>query len=423
MSVPLAPAIALSPASLSPVAAQRAADDRDALGSGDRLVLIIEEEASFAATLLEVAHDSGLKGVVAPDGNAGFVQALALQPNAIILDLKLPDVDGWVLLDLLKHHQRTRHIPVNVVSLEGQTHRSLYMGAVGVLHRGDAREVLRQTLLRTRDLLEREARVLLVADRDELRRARIEESLRGAGVEIASAALGREVIEALRARHFDCVVLGPELGDMSATQLLRAVADSAAVTRTPFVVYESHALGGAQQAELARLAELLVLKQAPTPRALLEEIAMFLHQALASLPAGSRSLLASRSSDPGLANRRVLIVDDDVRNVFALTGALEQSGMSVVTAENGNEGIEILKSSPGIEAVLMDIMMPGLDGYDTIRIIRGHEQFRDLPIIAVTAKAMKGDREKCIAAGASDYIAKPVNVEQLTSLLRVWLNR
>ena len=397
-------------------------DDREKLAPDDRVVLIIEEDPDLAATLLEVAREHGFKGIVAAGGNSGFAQALALQPDAITLDLTLPDVDGWVVLDLLKHNLRTRHIPVSVVSLREQTHRSLHMGAVAVVHKGDTREALQQALLKTRSLLEREAKVLLVADGDEARRAEIEESLRGVDVQITSAADGRQALAALRGSHYDCVVLGPELGDMSATDLLRTVAESGAVTEMPFVVYETDSLGGSEHAELGRLAEVLVLKKAATRKAMLEEIALFLHQTLNNLPPASRSLLMARGSDRGLANRKILIVDDDVRNVFALTGALEQCGMTVLTAEDGREGIEILQATTGVEAVLMDIMMPGLDGYDTIRIIRECAEFRELPIIAVTAKAMKGDREKCIDAGASDYIAKPVNVEQLTSLLRVWLN-
>jgi signal transduction histidine kinase/DNA-binding response OmpR family regulator len=399
------------------------ADDRESLGPDDRVLLIVEEDARFATTLLEVAREQGFKGVVAGDGNTGFAQALAMQPDAIALDLKLPDADGWMVLDLLKHNAKTRHIPVTVVSLKEQTQRSLQMGAVAVMHKEATREVLQQALAKTRSLLEREARMLLVADRDAARRADIDESLRGTGVAITSTGLGREALAALQTTAFDCVILGPELGDMSAVQLLRTVAESAAVTEMPFVVCETGSLGGLENAELARLAEILVLKKAPTRKAMLEEAALFLHQTLSGLPDDSRSLLGARGSDRGLVNRKVLIVDDDVRNVFALTGALEQHGMTVLNAEDGREGIEVLQENPDVEGVLMDIMMPGLDGYDTIRIIRGLEQFKELPIIAVTAKAMKGDREKCIAAGASDYIAKPVNVEQLASLLRVWLNR
>jgi signal transduction histidine kinase/DNA-binding response OmpR family regulator/HAMP domain-containing protein len=417
------PGIAREPAPAAPAPAVRADDDRDNLRPGDRVLLIIEDDARFAATLLEVAREHGFKAVVAGDGNTGFAQALALQPDAIALDLKLPDADGWMVLDLLKHNSKTRHIPVSVVSLKEHTHRSLHMGAVAVMHKGDTREVLQQALAKTRSLLERESKVLLLADGDAARRADIEGSLRSAGVAITSTGLGREALAALRTARFDCVVLGPELGDMSTVQLLRTIAESGAVTEMPFVVCEADGPGGREQAELGKLAEILVLKKVPTRKAMLEEAALFLHQTLGGLPDGSRSLLGARGSDRGLVNRKVLIVDDDVRNVFALTGALEQHGMTVFNAEDGREGIEVLQENPDIEAVLMDIMMPGLDGYDTIRIIRGLEQFKELPIIAVTAKAMKGDREKCIAAGASDYIAKPVNVEQLASLLRVWLNR
>ena len=406
---------------VAPVA--RPDDDRDSLGPDDRVLLIIEDDARFAATLLEVAREHGFKGVVAGDGNTGFAQALALQPSAIALDLKLPDADGWMVLDLLKHNAKTRHIPVSVVSLKEHTHRSLHMGAVAVMHKGDAREVLQQALAKTRGLLERESKVLLLVDGDDTRRAAIEASLCGEAVAITSTARGEDALEALRKARFDCVVLGPELADMSSVELLKTVAESAAVTEMPFVICDTDSLGGRDNAELGRLAEILVLKKAPTHKAMLEETALFLHQALSGLPDSSRSLLGARGSDRGLVNRKILIVDDDVRNVFALTGALEQHGMTVLNAEDGREGIEVLQENPDIEAVLMDIMMPGLDGYDTIRIIRGLEQFRELPIIAVTAKAMKGDREKCIAAGASDYIAKPVNVEQLASLLRVWLNR
>jgi CheY-like chemotaxis protein len=413
--------IAAAAAPAVPVA--RVDDDRDSVGPDDRVLLIIEDDARFAATLLEVAREHGFKGVVAGDGNTGFAQALALQPAAITLDLKLPDADGWMVLDLLKHNAKTRHIPVSVVSLKEHTHRSLHMGAVAVMHKGATREVLQEALAKTRSLLERESKVLLLADRDAARRADIEAGLRGAGVAITSTALGREALAALRTTQFDCVVLGPELGDMSSVQLLRTVAESAAVTEMPFVVCGTDSLGGLENAELGRLAEILVLKKAPTRKAMLEEAALFLHQTLSGLPDDSRSLLGARGSDRGLVNRKILIVDDDVRNVFALTGALEQHGMTVLNAEDGKEGIEVLQENPDVEAVLMDIMMPGLDGYDTIRIVRGLEQFKELPIIAVTAKAMKGDREKCIAAGASDYIAKPVNVEQLASLLRVWLNR
>jgi CheY-like chemotaxis protein len=282
---------------------------------------------------------------------------------------------------------------------------------------------LREALAKTHGLIERDVKTLLIADGHDTRRAHIVEALSGEGVLITEASNGKQALEDLSNNRFDCVVLGPRLKDMSTIALLKTIAESTAVAEMPFVIYETKNLEVAEQDNLRKLAEIVVLKKAPTPEAVLQETTLFLHQALGNLPAEKRKIVASRQVDLQLANRKVLIVDDDVRNIFALTGALEQSGMTVFNAENGKEGIEVLKTTPGIDIVLMDIMMPELDGYDTIRIIRAQDKLKHLPIIAVTAKAMKEDREKCIEAGASDYIAKPVNVEQLGSLMRIWLNQ
>jgi len=401
----------------------RTLDDRDNIVPGDRVVLIVESDTRFAATLFDLAKEHGFKGVIASDGGAALALAQALRPNAITLALKLPDVDGWVVLERLKHSAQTRHIPVSMVSLEDQTGESLHLGAVAVVRKESASEALQEALLKMRSVIERDARALLLADGDEARRSGVEESLRRAGVQVTSASLGTGVLEALRAAPFDCVLLGPALSDMSAIELLRRIAASEAITEMQFVIYGTESLGGSEQQDSRKLAEVLVMKKGPTRTAMLEQIMLFLRYALRSLQPTGRTLTGSREVAPGPASRKILLVDDDVRNVFALTCALEQCGMTVLNAEGGEEGLEILKSVPDIDMVLMDIMMPELDGYDTIRIIRGHEQFKNLPIIAVTAKAMKGDRRKCLEAGASDYIAKPVNVEQLTSLLRVWLNQ
>jgi len=397
-------------------------DDRDSIHPGDRVLLIVEDDTKFALTLLDVAHDNGFKGVIALDGNAALILAGDLQPDAITLDLKLPEVDGWVVIDLLKHGADTRHIPVSVISVDEQMRDCLHMGAIDVVQKPAARETLREALLKTRSLIERDVKTLLVADGDDTRRAGLVEALGAEAVKLVTADTGKQALAELRAQRFDCVVLGPRLKDMTAIALLKAVAESSTVKEMPFVFYETESLAGAEQDKLRKLAEIVVLKRAPTPAAVLEETTLFLHQALTSLPPDKRKVLAARRSDSRLGGRKVLIVDDDVRNLFALTGALEQAGMSVLNAENGKEAIEVLTKTPAIDMILMDIMMPELDGYDTIRIIRGMEQFKDLPVVAVTAKAMKEDREKCIEAGASDYIAKPVNVEQLMSLMRVWLN-
>jgi len=398
-------------------------DDRDEIHPGDRVLLIVEDDAKFARTLLQIARASGFKGVVALSGTTALTLARDLQPDAITLDLKLPEVDGWVVLDLLKHSADTRHIPVSVISVDDRMHKCLHMGAIGIVQKSAARETLQEALMKTRKLIERDVRTLLVVDGDAARRAGIIEALGGEAVRITTAGTGKQALAELRDHPFDCVVLGPRLMDMTAIALLKTVAECETVTQMPFVIYETEDLEGAEQDDLRKLAGIVVLKKAPTPEAVLEETALFLHQALSSLPAEKREMLASRRADPRLAGRKALIVDDDVRNLFALAGALEQCGMSVFSAENGKESIEVLKNTPGIDVVLMDIMMPELDGYDTIRIIRGQERFKDLPIIAVTAKAMKEDREKCIEVGASDYIAKPVNVEQLMSLMRIWLSR
>ena len=398
-------------------------DDRDAIEAGDRVLLLVEEESRFAETQLQVARELGFKAIVAPDGGAGLELAQTLLPDGILLDLKLPDLDGWVLLDLLKHNVQTRHIPVSLVSVQDPPHKGLQRGALTVVRRSAGRAALREALLKTRELLERKGRALLIADGDAERRAEVAGALASEDIEVSFASGAEETLEFLRTRRFDCVLLAPRIRETAAPALLRTISADSALCSTPFVIYGAQSLEAAEQDELRHLLDRIVLRTPPTRKALLEEITLFLHRSTMSLPQTSRTLIASREADRDLANRKVLIVDDDVRNLFALTGALEQYGMSVLNAENGKEAIELLKSVRDVEMVLMDIMMPELDGYDTIRIIRGHEEFKDLPIIAVTAKAMKGDREKCIDAGASDYIAKPVNVEQLTSLLRVWLNR
>src|SRR5438874_3406067 len=398
-------------------------DDRDDIEPGDHVVLIIEGDAAFAGTVLDIAHERGFKAVIAPDGGAGLALAQALRPDTITLNLKLPDVDGWTVLERLKRTAHTRHIPVTLVSLADHTHDSVHLAAVAMVSREEAREALQEALLRTRDVTGRDATALLVADGDEARRADVEWYLRREGVRVDSAALGAEALQAVRSAAYDCVLLGPELGDMGPIELLKRLVESEAIAEMPFVIYGTEGLGGPEQEELRRLAEVLLLKRGPTRKAMLDEITLFLKHTLGTHRAAGHERAAPPEIQQGLANRKVLIVDDDVRNVFALTGALEQCGMTVLNAESGKEGVEILKSEPDVELVLMDIMMPELDGYDTIRIIRGYPQFRTLPIIALTAKAMKGDREKCLEAGASDYIAKPVNVEPLTSLLRVWLNQ
>ena len=403
-------------------AQSRVSDDRDDIQPGDRVVLIVEDDARFASTLLEVVRESGFKGVVALDAGAALGLVRELAPNAITLDLKLPDMDGWAVLDLLKRNPETRHIPVSVISVEDRVHKCLQMGALQAVRKPAAREALQEMLAKTRKIIEYEIRRLIVVDGNEAERASIAEALRGEGVEISVYAEGRQALDALRKSRFDCMVLGPALRDMTAVDFIKKIVHSKTAPDLPFVMYQADGVDGSDRGRLGKVAEVVVLKSAPTLEAVLEETTLFLHQTVDDLPTDKRQLLVDGyKATPELAGKKVLIVDDDIRNIFALTGALEQHGMTVLDAENGKDGIETLKNNSDVDIVLMDVMMPELDGYDTIRVIRGLEEFRSLPIIAVTAKAMKGDREKCIEAGASDYISKPVNIEQLLSLMRVRL--
>ena len=399
-------------------------DDREDIRPDDRVVLIVEDDARFASALLDVVRESGFKGVIALDGARALELVRELAPDTITLDLRLPDIDGWALLDQLKHDPETRHIPVNVISGSDSAQRCFHMGALGVVQKPAAKEVLQEALARTRDFIEREVKTLLVANGDDTLRAGIAEALHDNGIRITEVESGKKALEALQRSRYDCVVVGPSLADMSAIELLRKFARVQRANEIPIVMYAAEDLSRGEQDKLRRLAEIVVLKKAGTPEAVLEQTTLFLHQAVGNLPPKTRRLLAQRArSAPELAGKKALIVDDDIRNIFALTSVLEQQGMVVYNAENGKDGIEVLTNTADIDAVLMDIMMPELDGYDTIRIIRGLDEYKDLPIIAITARAMKGDREKCIEAGASDYIAKPVNMEQMMSLLRVWLTR
>ncbi|HEU0290864.1 MAG TPA: response regulator, partial [Burkholderiales bacterium] len=399
-------------------------DDHDTIQAGDRVVLIVEDDAKYATALLDLARESGFKGVIALNASTALTLVKEVMPDAITLDLRLPDMDGWAVLDLLKHDPETRHIPVNVISVTDHLHRCFHMGALGVVHKSAAKEVLQEALARTRKFVEREIKTLLVAHSDRTQRESVIGALAGDGLRITEVDSGKKALEALHKGRFDCMVVGPGLLDMSTTELLKKLAKGQKAAQIPIVMFGEEGLSSSDRDSLRKLAEIIVLKNVSTPEAVLEEATLFLHHAVASLPRQARDALSQRrKSAKELSGKKALIVDDDIRNIFALTSVLEHHGMNVLHAENGKDGIEMLKNHSDVDVVLMDIMMPELDGYDTMRIVRKLEPFRDLPIIAITARAMMGDREKCIEAGASDYLAKPVNTEQLVSLLRVWITR
>jgi CheY-like chemotaxis protein len=340
-----------------------------------------------------------------------------------MLDIMLPVMDGWTVLDRLKHDPQTRHIPVQIMTVMEEQLRGLHLGAIAYLQKPVTSEALTQALTDLKNFIERSVKNLLVVQNDELQRRSIVDLIGNTDVCTIAVGTGEEALAALRSNSFDCVVLDLELPDISGFELIEQIKQASA-GKIPMLIYTPKQLDKNAETELKRLAETTVIKYVRSPESLLNEIALFLHRIQASLPDSQRQMLEQLySSESFLAGKKVLIVDDDVRNIFALTSMLERYQMDIKYAENGRDGIAVLQNTPDIDVVLMDIMMPEMDGYETMQAIRNIEQFRTLPIIALTAKAMKGDREKCIAAGASDYISKPVDTEKLVSLLRVWLYR
>ncbi|MEO5573827.1 MAG: HAMP domain-containing protein [Gammaproteobacteria bacterium] len=401
-------------------------DDRDVLLPDDRILLIIENDVKFVPIMIDLAHEKGFKAVVALRGHAALAIAKKYRPDAITLDIRLPDIDGWAVLDLLKHDALTRHIPVHVISVEEQRQKGLQMGAFGYLEKPADKESLLAALSGIRDFVDRRVKKLLVVEDDEVQQNNIIELIGNGDVETTAVSTGKAALELLHKadNHYDCIVVDLKLPDMRGIELIEKIRKSKVVANLPVIVYTAKDLTRKEETQIKKLAETIIIKDVKSPERLLDETALFLHRAMENMPEAKRRVLKQlHQTDPVLAGKKVLVVDDDIRNIFSLTSVLEQQLMEVVYAENGKDGIQMLKDTADVGIVLMDVMMPEMDGYDTIRLIRSLENFATLPIIALTAKAMKGDRDKCIEAGASDYIAKPVDIDQLLSLLRVWLYR
>ncbi len=399
-------------------------DDREEVEPGDRVLLIIEDDETFARTLLGLARERGFKGLVATAGAQGLELAKGAKPDAITLDLRLPDMDGWVLLDQLKHAPETRHIPVHIISGADEERRGLELGAISFLQKPVTSEAVQEALGSIQAFLERRVKQLLVIEDDELQRRSIIDLIGNNDVHTSAVGSGAEGLAALDNHVFDCLVLDLKLPDMSGLDVIRAIKERPHLRRLPIVVYTGKELEKEEEAAIRQLADTIIVKDVCSPERLLDETALFLHRVESKLPPPKREMLRRvAQTDPALVGRKVLVVDDDVRNIFALTALLEQHEMRVVYAENGREALRKLEMEPGVDIVLMDIMMPEMDGYEATRQIRSLGKYARLPVIALTAKAMKGDREKCIEAGASDYITKPVDPDQLISLLRVWLYR
>ena len=415
-------------------AASPAADDRQIIRRGDRVLLVIEDDEVFGRVLLDLVREHGFRGVVAKTGAQGLQFARTLQPHAITLDLRLPDMDGFVVLDQLKHNESTRHIPVHVISAADDAGRGLQYGAIAFLQKPVSGEALEEAMHRIEGFLERQVKHLLVVEDDDRQRASMVDLIGvDEDVNIVGVDSGEAAIQALSEQTFDCMVLDLKLPGMSGLELIQRVKDNEAWRRTPIIVYTGKELTREEDTELRRLTDTIIVKDVKSPERLLDETALFLHRVESKLPSNKRQMLRRLSeTDPALRGKRVLVVDDDARNLFAITTILEQHEMLVTYAENGQQALDRLaqasdaadaEGQSGFDIVLMDIMMPEMDGYEATRRIRAQPQHEKLPIIALTAKAMQGDREKCIQAGASDYITKPVDSDQLLSLLRVWLYR
>jgi tubulin-specific chaperone A len=390
--------------------------------TAEKALLIIEDDPHFARILEELAHERGFGCTVARDGETGLVLAADMSPAAILLDVGLPGIDGMKVLSRLKADPKTRHIPIHVISAFDESIEAMRMGAIGYLTKPVSMEQLRRAFTKMEDLIARPVKRLLVVEDDDAQRAAVVELIGNGDVRTTAVATGEEAYELLTSQAFDCIILDLGLRDMSGFELLTMIRNNERISNVPVIVYTGRQLAPAEETELARLSESIIIKGVRSPERLLDETALFLHRVEADLPSDKRSMLRKvHDKETILKDKKILIVDDDRRNVFAISSVLEGRGLRVIAAANGRESLEALEEAPDIDLVLMDIMMPEMDGYEAIRAIRRDKRFGRLPIIALTAKAMLGDRVKCIEAGANDYLAKPVDPDKLLSLMRVWL--
>jgi CheY-like chemotaxis protein/HAMP domain-containing protein len=418
----------LSPAPPLPPVAERVveqiSDDRFQLQQGDMVLLIVEDDPHYARVMVDLARDNGFKVLVAHRGADALTLARHYRPSAVSLDVFLPDMLGWTVLNQLKQDPDTRHIPVQIITLDEDRQHGLARGAFSFMSKPVNAHDLHAALTRIKDYATPRRKRLLLVEDNVVEQRSVAELIGHDDVDIIMAGRGAEALEILRQSPCDCVVLDLKLPDMSGFDVLEKIRDDAALSDLPVVVFTGRALSAEEDVKLHTMARSVVVKGVESPERLLDETALFLHRVVADLPVAKQQMIERlHSSDEDLLGQTALLVDDDSRNIFALSSVLERHGMKVLSATTGNEAVALIDAPNDIAIVLMDIMMPGMDGYQTMQMIRENPALRRLPIIALTAKAMKGDREKCLDAGASDYLAKPVNTEQLLSALRLWLHR
>lgn len=397
-------------------------DDQHLLTEGDRKILIMEDDVEFSKILLDFVHERSYKGIIAHQGNIGLSYARHYQPDAIILDMKLPVVDGAEVLKKLKSDPDLRHIPVQIISGYDFRKSGLELGAIDFISKPVSREAFWKALDKVEHFVSRKPKKLLIIEDDVKHNEAVKELIGNGDVKCFSAYSGSEAYEMLNTNSFDCIIVDLGLPDMSGFSFLEKIRENKEMNRIPVIVYTGKDLSKQENARLEKLANTVVLKTAFSHDRLLDETTLFLHRVESKLPPEKQNIIRKlHKTDEILKGKRVLVADDDDRNVYALLTALEDEGIICLQAANGKEAVDVLKKQENIDMILMDVMMPEMDGFEATRTIRGMPAFRKLPIIALTAKAMKDDREKCLAAGMSDYISKPLNVQQLLSLMRVWL--
>jgi CheY-like chemotaxis protein len=399
-------------------------DDRLNLEPGDTILLIVEDDPHYARVLIDLARDKGFKVLVAARGAEALELAKQFQPAAVSLDVFLPDMLGWTVLSQLKHNPLTRHIPVQIITLDEDRQHALARGAFSFVNKPTTTEGVSAALSQIKEYARPRRKRLLIVEDNAAEQISITELLGHSDIEIVTTGTGAGALSTLRDNPCDCVVLDLRLPDMSGFEVLDQIRNDDRLSNVPVVVFTGRELSAEEDAELHTMARSIVVKGVESPERLLDETSLFLHRVITELPIEKQRMLEKlNSSDEDLVGKTALLVDDDARNIFALSSVLERRGMKVLTATTGHEAVALVKSNPEIAIVLMDIMMPQMDGYQTMGVIRENPSFARLPIIALTAKAMKGDREKCLEAGASDYLAKPVNTEQLLLAIRMWLHR
>jgi CheY-like chemotaxis protein len=399
-------------------------DDRAEIKKGDKVLLVIEDDADFAKVLFDYAHKKAFKCLLAGDGESGLKLAALQPPDAILLDLKLPGMSGWEVLDTLKNDASLRHIPVHILSALDETLDAYKHGALGFLSKPINQEGLESVFGKIGEFLARGIKSLLLVEDDSNLRHSVRQLLGGGDVKISEAARGAEALGLLRENRFDCMILDLTLPDMTGFELLNRINQDETVLKCPVIVYTGQALTEEENAQLLKYANSVIIKGVKSPERLLDETALFLHRVVADMPEDKRETIRRlHDRDAVFSGKQILVVDDDMRNAYALSRLLTERGLRVLIARSGAKALETLETTPEIDLVLMDIMMPEMDGYETMQRVRAQVKFKNLPILALTAKAMKGDLEKCIAAGANDYLSKPIDAERLFSMLRVWLYR